>query len=522
MIPSSYRLHGRLDVKCFEQSLEELIRRHESLRTTFPLHTDQPVQIIHPVRSYCLPVIDLQKVREDEQTHVVQQLAEQEAQHSCNLTRGPLMRTYLLRLKAQEHVLLLTLHHIITDGWSNGVLVRELTTLYHANISGQPSPLASLPIQYADYALWQREWLQGEVLETQLAYWRKQLAGITSLKLPTDRPRPSTQSQRGATYSFALSANMSEVLVNLSFQENVTLFMMLLAAFQALLYCYSQQDDVVVGTDVANRHRVEIEGLVGFFVNQLVLRANLSGNPTFRELLKQVRTVTLEAYAHQDLPFEKLVEALRPKRSMQYAPLFQIKILFHNAFTETLRTQDEVLLPGVAVSQQSLSTGTTQIDLLLRLSQTPRGLVGAFTYSTDLFDAATIERMADHFVKLLESISANPDARLSTLEIIIDEEKEQKSMKQEERLKNAIAQFKRVQPRPISLQQDQLIQTEYLSPEEHLPLVIRPQRVELDLVEWVESNQSFIEAELCKHGALLFRDFHISSPVEFERFALAL
>ena len=512
---------GVLNVEMLERSLEVLVRRHEILRTTFTVRAGQPIQVIHPSGCYCLPLIDLRGLRPERRECVAQQMARQEIQRPCDLTTGPLLRTYTLRLETQEHLILLTQHHIITDGWSNKVLMRELSILYRAFVAEQPSPLAPLPIQYADYALWQRNWLQGEILETQLAYWRRQLAGITPLKLPTDRSRSSAERNCGAAYSFAMSTNLFEALVHLSSQEQVTMFMTLLAAFQTLLHHYSGQDDIVVGTDVANRHRVEIEGLIGFFVNQLVLRASFSGNPTFRELLKQVRVTTLQAYAYQDLPFEKLVEALQPQRSVHSSPLFQVKFLFDKAFNMSLEDQ-EALFPGAIVSREWLSD-TTQIDLLLRLSQTPGdGLIGIFIYKTDVFEAATIERMAHHFVKLLEGISATPDARLDTFEITTEEERMQKKMKQEKHTNAALGRFNLVPPKPVRLHQEQLIQTSYLSAQERLPLVIHPQRIELDLVEWAKNNQIFIEAELHKHGALLFRDFSVSSPVEFEQFALAL
>ncbi|TMC14576.1 MAG: non-ribosomal peptide synthetase, partial [Chloroflexi bacterium] len=272
--------HGVLNARVLERSLEKLMHRHEILRTTFAVQAGEPMQVIHPAARYYLPVIDLSGLKQEQGALQARQVARQDARHPCNLDKGPLLRVHLLRLEMQEHRVLLTIHHIITDGWSNEVLMHELTQLYEAYVAGRSSPLAPLPLQYADYALWQREWLQGEVLETQLAYWRKQLAGITPLKLSVNRPHLSAESQQAGTSTFVVPTHLCEALKRLSSQEQVTGFMTFLAAFQILLHYYSGQDDIVVGTDVANRHQVELEGLVGFFVNQLVLRVNLSGNPT--------------------------------------------------------------------------------------------------------------------------------------------------------------------------------------------------------------------------------------------------
>ncbi len=523
LIPTAQYFQGYLDRKALENSLQELVRRHESLRTTFVVTSaGQPAQVIHPQEDYCLPIIDLQAIAEDKREHVARQLAAQESQHPCNLTTGPLLRTHLLCLHAEEHVLLITLHHIITDGWSNAIFKRELMTLYKAFETQSAPPLAPLPIQYADYALWQRQWLQGDVLDALLLYWRTKLAGIAPSKLPTDRPRPLTQSYRGAIHSFIVPLDVSTSLVRLSQQAECTVFITLLAAFQTLLYRESEQDDIVVGTDIANRNQVEIEGLIGFFVNQLVLRSNLAGNPTFRELLQRVRTSTLEAYAHQDLPFEKIVEALQPKRSTQYAPLFQVKIIFEDTTNRAMQALQSKSTPQASDNKRTTATDTAEVDILLRLSQTSSGLTGAFTYSTDLFDATTIEHMALHFIKLLEGISTNPDTRISTVEIMTAKEQEEKHMQKENRANAAFSKFKKVQPVSVTLQPTQLIQTAYLSTQKQLPLVIRPQQAELDLVEWAKDNQSFIESELRTYGALLFRDFKISSPAEFERFTLAL
>ncbi len=324
LIASAQRLHGALDMAVLECSIEELVRRHESLRTTFQLYEDQPVQVIHSAGVFHLPLLDLRGLEQDERVYEARRLAGQEARQPCDLARGPLLRIYLLWLDAEEYVFLSTMHHVITDGWSNDVFGRELTTLYRAFAAGKPSPLPPLPIQYADFAVWQRQWLQGEVLETQLAYWRRQLAEVPPLELPTDHHRPPVQTFHGGTQSVRLPVALYEELIKLSQQEDVTLFMLLLAAFQVLLARYTGQTDISVGTAIANRLRPELEGLIGFFINTLVLRTDLSGNPSFVDLLRRVREVALGAYTHQDVPFEHLVEVLQPERDLSRSPLFQV------------------------------------------------------------------------------------------------------------------------------------------------------------------------------------------------------
>ncbi len=340
------RLTGRLNVEALRQALNAIVARHESLRTTFPSVKGRPVQVIAPSLIVVLPIIDLSGFPEIKREAEALRLVAHEAQRTFDLSRGPLMRARLLRLSEEEHIVLLTMHHIVSDAWSMGVLFRELGELYGAFSAERESPLAELPIQYADYAVWQRAWLQGERLEEQLSYWKEQLAGAPAvLELPTDKPRPAVQSFRGARQFSALSKNLSQALNELSRRDGATLFMMLLAAFQALLMRYSGQEDISVGTDVANRNRAETEGLIGFFLNHLVLRTDLSGNPTFRELLGRVREVALEAYAHQDVSFHKLVEALKPERSQSHTPLFQILFVLQNAPTVPLR------LTGLTLSQ---------------------------------------------------------------------------------------------------------------------------------------------------------------------------
>jgi len=419
-IPLAYRVTGRLNVAALEQSLGEIVRRHEALRTTFTAVDGQPIQAIAPEINLRLPVVDLQEIAETERDNKVQRLATQEAQQPFDLTIGPLLRVKLLRLDKAEHVLLLTMHHIVSDGWSLGVLMRELAVLYEAFSTGKPASLPALPIQYADFAICQREWLSGEVLESQLGYWKQQLGGeLPVLELPTDRPRPPVQTYRGARQSFQLSKDLTDALNALSRREGVTLFMTLLAAFKVLLYRYTGQEDIIVGSPIANRNRAEVEGLIGFFVNTLVLRSDLSGTPIFRELLGRVREVALAAYARQDLPFERLVEELQPERDMSYNPLFQVMFVLQNA------PMPDGKFSNLTLSSLEVDSQTTQFDLTLSLTETEQGLIGAFGYNTDLFDEATIARTVSHLQTLLEGVVANPDKRICELPILTEAERRQ-------------------------------------------------------------------------------------------------
>ncbi|HEY2953461.1 MAG TPA: amino acid adenylation domain-containing protein, partial [Verrucomicrobiae bacterium] len=412
-IPDAVRLSGWLDVAALEQSVSEIVRRHESLRTTFLCREGRPVQVIAPPRPVHLPMVELRQVPGRAQEIEVQRLVAHEARTPFGLARGPLLRATLLRLADDEHVLLLTMHHIVSDGWSMGVLFQELALLYKAFVQGKLPTLAELPVQYADYAVWQRDWLRGEVLERQLCYWRKKLTGAPAvLELPTDRPRPAIQSFRGATLPWRLPKKLSDSIKALARQEDATLFMALLAAFQTLLHRYTSQEDILIGSPIAGRNRAETEGLIGFFVNTLVLRGDLSGEPGFRELLRRARAVALEAYAHQDLPFEKLVEELQPERTLSHNPLFQVAFVLQNAPLESFD------LPGLKLEPLPVDSGSVQFELTLSMEETEQGLKGLLEYNTDLFDAATMTRLLEHFQSLLEGIVAAPDQPISTLPLL--------------------------------------------------------------------------------------------------------
>ena len=417
-IPGALRLRGPLDAEILEQSLREIVRRHEALRTTFSIVGPEPVQLISPASGFLLSRKDLSHLSKEQCEQEALRLASEEARSPFDLASGPLFRATLIDLGTNDHMLLLTMHHIVSDGWSMGVLHRELSDLYRAFTQGKPSPLSELPVQYADYAIWQREWLTGEELEGQLSYWRKQLEGAPAvLNLASDRPRPAVQSFRGASQSMRLSKELSERLKTFSRSEGVTLFMTLLAAFQTLLHRYTGQEDIVVGSPIANRTRSEIEGLIGFFVNTLVLRGNFGGNPTFREFLAETRRVALDGYEHQDLPFEKLVEELKPERSLSYSPLFQVMFVLQNAPERALSFE------GLSVSRVRTGSETAKFDLTLSVHETAQGLTGSLQYNTDLFEAATVTRLLKHFETLLRGIVDDPKQRISELPILTEVER---------------------------------------------------------------------------------------------------
>jgi amino acid adenylation domain-containing protein len=418
--PVAVRLKGSLNVVALKKSLNEIVRRHEALRTTFSMVDGQPAQVIAARLSIALPIVNLRALAEVERENEVQRLVVEEARRPFDLASGPLLRAKVLQLADDEQVGLLTMHHIVSDGWSAGILIREMAALYLAYCAGSPSPLPELPIQYADFAHWQREWLQGAVLQRQLDYWKEQLDGAPPLlELPEDHPRPAVQTFRGGHQSLLLPKAIGGALKALSRDEAATLFMTLLAAFKVLLHCYTRHDDLVVGTPVANRNRLEIEGLIGFFVNALVLRTDLSGNPTFRELVRRVRKVCVGAYAHQDLPFERLVEELHIERDLSRNPLFQVMFVLQNSPVHAVE------LPGLSLNPVIADGGTTHFDLTLHIVDTEQGLVATAAYNTDLFDADTISRMLAHFQTLLEAIVKGPDRHLSELSLLTDTQRQQ-------------------------------------------------------------------------------------------------
>lgn len=406
------RLTGQLNVAAFEQTIGEVIKRHEVLRTIFASRDGQPVQrILSPV-PFASSVINLTKLTKGQREAEAQRIAVKEMLLPFDLTRYPLIRTRLFQLKEKEYILLFVMHHIISDSWSTQVLIQETTALYEAFNQRKPSPLSDLPVQYADFAHWQRQRLQGDILRKQLSYWKEQLRGSPSvLELPTDRPRPLIKTSFAAAESIQLSKELSADLKELSQREGVTLFMTLLAAFQTLLHRYAGQDDILVGTPISGRTNIELEGLIGFFVNTLVLRTNFAGNPSFREILQRTRKVCLEAFDHQELPFEKLIQEMQPERNLNRQTLFQ------NWFQLDDNPIENLEISGMKLSPFEVDTIATDFDLYLSLSEAMTGLKGVMRYSTDLYNADTIIRMLRHFQMLLEDIIADPDQSISALSI---------------------------------------------------------------------------------------------------------
>lgn len=414
------RLRGSLQVEVLQKALQEIVRRHESLRTNYQAVDGSVVRVILPGLNLSMPIIDLQHLPAEKQRSEVQRLAEQEIQQPFDFANDPLLRVTLLQLATDDYVLLLTMHHIITDGWSTGILSHELEVLYGAFVGGKPSPLAPLTIQYADFAAWQRQPATTEVLAPQLDYWKQQLAVAPPLlELPTDYPRKTVQTAKGGKEFFELGVEFTEQLKGLSQERGVTLFMTLFAAFSTLLYRYSGQEDIVVGTPIANRNRSEIEGLIGFFVNTLVLRTQFEGNPSFAELLARVRQTSLDAYAHQDVPFEQLVEALQPERSLSYSPIFQVMFALQNAPMAPLD------LPGVSFNWLPLESAKAKFDLTLSMEETEVGLIGYWEYNRDLFEPETIRRASGHFQTLLEGIVTNPKMCIGELSLLTPSERHQ-------------------------------------------------------------------------------------------------
>ena len=421
-IPQAFRIEGDLDPEVMQRALREVVRRHETLRTTFRSIEGEGAQVIAQVVDMEVPYTDARtRVSDPSQAwDEAMRLAAADAREPFDLALGPLMRARLYRAGEREYLLYCNVHHIAYDGWSMGIFGRELAAIYDAFAAGLPSPLPELPVQYLDFAVWQREWLSGEVLETQLSYWRRQLASVPPLELPTDRPRPAVRTHNGTALPLVFSDRLQRDLKGFAQREGSTLFIVLLAAFKALLHHWTTQEDVSVGTLIANRRRPEVEGMIGFFANSLVLRTDLSGDPTFRELLGREREVSLDAYAHQDVPFEKLVEELNPPRDMARTPLFQVMLMLLNA-----PVGDTIELPGLKLRPVAIESRTSKMDLTVYLTDRPAGIDGFIEYNTDLYDRATLVRMIDHYNRVLETVTADPQVRLSELSLLSEDERRQ-------------------------------------------------------------------------------------------------
>jgi amino acid adenylation domain-containing protein len=415
----AFRIDGSLDATVLDQTLTEIARRHATLRTTFAADGETPVQIIHPAGPVTARRIDFTALSNDQKDVETSRLIVEEGSRPTDLVRGPIWRASLVQLEPSTHLLLLTVHHIVFDGWSTGVLLQEFATLYAAFTEGHGSPLPELTIQYADFAVWQRRRLQGELLTEQLRYWREQLRDLPTLDFPTDHPRPPVQTFTGAVHEMHVPSNVVDALKSVSRREEATLFMTLLAAFQSLLHRYSGQHDIVVGTPIAGRTTVEVEALIGFFVNMLVVRTDASGDPTFRELLGRVKRVAFNAYAHQDIPFEKLVEELQPRRDPSRNPLFQVVFAFQNV------PRPSPSFNHLELTRIKTDRASTRFDLEVHLQEVEDGLRGRFVYNTALFESRTIARVTQHFRTLLDAIVTNPDVRLSQIELLTNEERRQ-------------------------------------------------------------------------------------------------
>ncbi|HLK59638.1 MAG TPA: condensation domain-containing protein, partial [Chthonomonadaceae bacterium] len=408
-IPHAIRIRGPLHVPAFRQALDEIVARHEALRTNFVEHEGEGIQVISAEMGLPFQTIDLRDKGEAEREQEALELCTIEARRPFDLSRDRLIRALWITVGEEDHILVLTMHHIVSDGVSSNILFRELTTLYAAFKAEQPSPLSPLPVQYADYAAWQRHWLQGDNLERQAAYWRSQLhEAPPRLNLPTDRPEELAHTHRSGMERTSLSPDVAQQLHSLSLQARASLFMTLLAAFNVLLYHYTNQRDIVIGTDDAGRNHAALEGLIGFFINHLVLRTDLSGDPTFRELLQRVRQMTLDAYTHADMPFDKLVELLQPDRTSSHTPLFQVLFVMQQQSGANPAFDADLELHAVP-----MKTPTSKYDIVLFATHSPKGLAFTWLYRTELFDASTIQGMAADFESLLCKLVSAPEIPLS-------------------------------------------------------------------------------------------------------------
>jgi len=513
----AFRLRGPLNVSALERGINQLIARHESLRTTFPDVDGKPVQHIALPRDAALELVDLEGTAGAD-SETVQQALDRIALQPFDLRTGPLVRPLLVRLSETDHVLLLAMHHIVSDGGSIAVLFEELSQLYQGYSTGAACLLDTLLVQYADYAVWQREWLQGEMLESLLAYWKKQLCNAPAvMQFVEARSRPAVRRFAGKRHSWMIPSSLFHDMENLGRREGATKFMILLAAFYVLLRHYTSQDDLVVGTDVANRNIAATQRIVGFFINQLALRGDLSGNPTFRELLGRVRQTALDAYAHHELPFERLVDGMRAERHWNCAPVFQTKLIFQPHSPGVLQ------LPGIEIEPFRTRTTTSSLDLLLALLETTDGLMGTFEYDTDLFDDALIGRMANTFETLLVRIVTQPDTRLKEMEIMLDDVNgKQRQEELRKRDTASLSKLRNIKPRATRVQPEELVRTGILQDGAALPFVLEPAAEEVDLPGWLTENREFISTKLLERGAILFHSFKESSIAGFEDVAAAV
>jgi alpha-ketoglutarate-dependent taurine dioxygenase len=519
-VVGAVRLGGDLSVVALEQAMGEIVRRHEVLRTRYPSRLGEPRQEIEPPRPLHLPVLEPGAVLGDDREPSLRKLMEGHLGRPFSLARGPLFRAILYRLEPEHHVLGFAIHHIAADGWSMGLLVRELAALYRSALEGRPSPLPELRVQYADFAAWQRSRMTGETARRHLDFWRRRLAGAPDrLDLPTDRPRRPGRSARGAVRSHRLSRELTDGLRDLSRELGATLFMALLAAFQLLLGRLSGQRDVLVGTDVAGRDRLETEPLIGFFINLLALRVRLDDHATFEELVRDVRAGTLAAYAHQQLPFEMLVEEVAPRRSSTGVPLIQALFVMQNTPREELR------LPGCTLAPFGVEQGWSKFEIAVFVSDRgdrADGIELHWSYATELFDPSTIDRMADAFETLLADLVAHPESRLSDLGPAGRGERKNRTMETSGRREAKLKKFLETAPRRTERPRDRLVESEGPERGRSLLRTIRPAVDDLDPFEWAEAHREDLIAQLRELGALRFRGFDLPTVADFERFATIL
>ncbi len=513
-MPVLLRFDGPLDLALLERSLNALIERHEILRTVFPEVDGAPVQRVSPAARIALPLTDLTGLAESKREAAGVKIAAREAARPFDVEHDLLIRGCVVKTASDSHLVALTLHHIVSDGWSIGLVLKETAAIYEAFCEHRQPALSELPIQYKDFAYWQRHWARGELLESQLAYWKQRLGGtIPQLDLPGDGPRSQTRSSRGARFSWTLSEELSKSVAALSCAEGTTLFMTLLAAFQTLLHRYTGQEDIIVGSPIADRPEVQTESLIGCFLNMLPLRTNLSSDITFKELLRRVRETTLEAYANKDLPFEEIVEALRLNRAGVQAPLFRVTFALHNNPPIKMRGS-----AGLTLTPIELDNGTSQFDLLLLMGESEHGMNATFMYGTDRFGRETIARMSRCFEALLADVVARPNAPLGGLDMLDENDKRRIGAENTQRLETSRQRFLKVKPKAIKLAHDNLVKAASLFPDRTLPLLVEPVVNDLDLTEWMRSNTAFLEKELLARGAVLFRNFAVKSVEHFEEF----
>jgi amino acid adenylation domain-containing protein len=514
-MPAALHVGGRLDVLDLEQCLDEIVRRHEILRTRFVERDGQPVQVIDPPRRFPAPVVDLTGLPESEVESETDRLLSEEARRPFSLEEELAWRSRVVRRAPRDHAILFTLHHIAGDAWSRRVLSREISRLYDAFSRGLPSPLEELPLQYADYAAWQRRHLDADRMEDQLDYWRGRLAGAPpATDLRTDFPRSERLTFRGGVERRELPKESVERLRALSNESEVTPFMLLLAAFFATLSRASDQRDLVVGIDTANRPRGELEGLIGFFINQLAIRVRLEGNPTFREHLARVRETVLGAFAHQDVPFQRVVAEAGGRREPGRTPLFQVLFtLAQPDDDDGVRARDLEIRPLGGMADRA------RFDLTLYMIDRGERLDAVMSYNRDLFRPRTIRRMLDDLERLVSVVVDEPDTRMDAWDHRLSASEEDRAMEQKKPSPARFASFKEIQPKAVSVSEESLVTTDTLAPDQPLPLVVRPGTADVDLAEWAPDHREWIEEKLVEHGAILFRGFDIRSPEALEAFA---